>query len=197
MRLLVAVLVWTAAALGAVALSNAVARSIHKAAALAAAPAFDPDSVSATASLSLFDAANFSHALGIAERHLGAGAEIESADLYPGKFELQVPDGGHPIEATVMANGHWTSISWSDGPAGVRGLSQLSADVPATLLRRISTGARWPLSRIQYLGWQADPITHRFFWAVYTTTTGVEFEADAGPNGPIQEEGGSRLLTIR
>jgi hypothetical protein len=115
------------------------------------ASAIDPDSVSATASLSLFDAANFSHALAIAERHLGAGAEIESAELYPGDLELQVPDGGHEIDGTVMANGYWTSISWpSDGPADVLALAQFGASVPATLPRRISTAATtrpWPANR--------------------------------------------------
>jgi hypothetical protein len=217
MRLLIAFVAWVGAIAASAAISTAVASSIHSSAPTAAtsagstgpattttvhtpaAPAFDAASVKPTDADSLFIGRNFRRILEIAKQHLGARADIERARLSPGDLQLTaVGKNNHQSAVIIDANG--SSISTSAGPlvgsTQVYYLSQLGANTPATLARRIAAGAHVPISHLQYMLIVTDPARQQFFWRVYPTNPGIYFQA-ASAHGPILELGGQRTLEIR
>lgn len=217
MRLLIALTAWIGAIAAAAAVSTAVANSIHSSSGSSSAgasagptalttttpsaptpPAFNAASVKPSDSDSLFIGSNFGRILAIAKRHLGARADIETARLTPGDLELTAVDKNSNQSAVVVdANG--TYVSTSAGPlvgsAQVYYLSQLGANTPATLARRIAAGAHIPISHLQYMLVKTDPAQQQFFWRVYPTNPGIYFQAGSA-NGPILELGGKRTLAI-
>ncbi len=96
------------------------------------------------------------------------------------------------------ANGSYVSTSTGAlvGSAQVYYLSQLGANTPATLARRIAAGARIPISHLRYMLVATDPAQHQFSWRVYPTDPGIYFRA-GDATGPILELGGKRTLEIR
>jgi hypothetical protein len=219
MRTLAAVVVWAAAVAAALGVSAAVASGIHStsttpAAAAGAGPTssvtpstpnvptpaapFEPSSVKPTDSRSLFVGSNFRRILQVAQRHLGAKANIEMTRIAPGAVQMTVVKGSKQSLIMIDIKGDYSSTD--DGPlvgsAQVYYLAQLGARVPSALAHRLATLAHQPTSSINYILVQPDPAAHEFFWRVYTTKPGVYFQA-AGATSPIQELGGVRTLTFR
>jgi hypothetical protein len=215
MRLLIALVAWIGAIAASAAISTAVANSIHSgstttpapaqhagptstAAGTPTPPAFNAAGVKPTDADSLFIGSNFRRILAIAKRHLGARADIEAARLSPGDLELTTIAKSNDQSAVVIdANGSYVATSTGPlvGSAQVYYLSQLGANTPATLARRIATGAHVPVSHILYMLIATDPAQQQFFWRVYTTKPGVYFQAGFA-NGPILELGGKRTVQI-
>src|SRR5437764_8171702 len=186
MRLLVALVIWTGAVLGAVEVSSVVAKSIHnKPAAAAGGGSFtasgggagsstasgggtsvDPSKVGATDRVSLFRAATLSRALAAARAQLGADARIDNFALYPGYLALTAVKGGNEVEFYVDVNGR-SSRTTSSGAAGsdaLFSLAHVKPGVPDALARRIATSGHMPASALHYMVAQVDPISHRFRW---------------------------------
>jgi hypothetical protein len=215
MRLLIALVAWIGAIAASIAVSTAVANSIHSNSSTTPAPAEHAGPTSTTASTptptafnaasvkptdpdSLFIGSNFGRILAIAKQHLGARADIETARLSPGDLELTTIAKNNGQSAVVIdANGsyHSTSTGPLAGSAQVYYLSQLGANTPATLARRIAAGAHVPVSHILYMLIATDPTQQQFFWRVYTTKPGVYFQAGYA-KGPIFELGGKRTIEI-
>jgi hypothetical protein len=217
MRLLIALVAWIGAIAASAAVSTAVANSIHSGSSSGTAPApaqhagpttttpstptqpaFNAAGVKPTDSDSLFIGSNFRRILAIAERHLGAHADIENARLSPGDLQLKAIAKSNDQSAVVIdANGSYVSNSTGPlvGSAQVYYLSQLGANTPATLARRIAAGAHVPVSHILYMLIATDPAQQQFFWRVYTTKPGVYFQAGYA-KGPILELGGKRTVEI-
>jgi hypothetical protein len=216
MRLLIALVAWIAAISASVAISTAVANSIHSSSSSTAGsgagpistttttstptpPAFNAASVKPTDPDSLFIGSNFSRILAIAKQHLGARANIETARLTPGDLELTAVAKNSDQSAVVVgANGSYVSTRTGPlvGSAQVYYLSQLGANTPATLARRIAAGAHVPISHLRYMLVATDPAQQQFFWRVYATNPGIYFQAGSA-TGRILELGGTRTLEIR
>jgi hypothetical protein len=209
MRLLIALAVWIGAVAGAVELSSAVAHSIHHPPASAATsgrasangsgsgsgnvfssgPTVDPSSVKATDSQSLFRTANFTRALDLIRRHLGAGAKLDNLALYPGYLAATVVRGGSEVNVYVPAGGNYTQTSGGDpGSSALFSLRRVKADVPAALARRIAGPGRVPQSQLNYMVVEVDPVDHQFRWLVYPHQGNrVEYFQATGATGPLLE----------
>jgi hypothetical protein len=224
MRLLIALVAWVGAIAASVAISTAVAHSIHSGssstsnsnptagagagpipttatptAPTSTAPSFNAANVKPTDTDSLFIASNFGRVLAVAKHHLGARANIERARLSPGQLQLTtVAKSNDQSEVLIDANGSYSSTSIGPlvGSAQVYYLSQLGANTPATLARRIASGAHVPISALRYMLVATDPAQQQFFWRVYSTKPGVYFQAGYA-TGPILELGGKRTVEIR
>ncbi|HWE33425.1 MAG TPA: hypothetical protein VG410_08075 [Solirubrobacteraceae bacterium] len=215
MRLLIALVAWIGAIAASVAISTAVASSIHSSSTTTGAsapqpaistttptptaPAFNAASVKPTDPDSLFIGSNFRRIFAIAKRHLGARADIEHARLTPGELELTTVAKNDDQSAVVVdANGSYISTRTGAlvGSAQVYYISQLGPNTPATLARRIAAGFHVPISHLQYMLVATDPAQQQFFWRVYPSNPGIYFRA-AYARGPILELGGKRTLEIR
>jgi hypothetical protein len=216
MRLMLAVVVWAAAIAGAAEVSNVVAGSIHNKSATTASvptgsttttttptsspPAFDVSSVKPTDRRSLFVGSNFHKVLVVAQHHLGAKANVETARLGPGELQLLlVANGGRQTAVTIDVKGDYNASAAGDlsGSAQVFYLAQLGANVPSTLAKRLAAHAHVPVSHLNYMLVATDPGAQEFAWRVYPSEpTGVYFRA-AGANSTIQELGGKRTITIK
>jgi hypothetical protein len=211
-RLMIAVVAWIGAVVGAVALSNAVAHqtssqqgqqvaSVQAAnqSSTGATPAqsFDPQAVKPTDPLSLFREKRLAAALAIARRRFGASADVEQAVVRPGQLQLILISRGSRRVLIVDANG-----AYQDSYAGplvgtldVFNLSQVQARVPGALERRIAAFGHVPPARLDYMVVSVDPIEHRFHWLVYPKGGAVHFQAD-GATSPIQVYGSNGARTL-
>jgi hypothetical protein len=222
MRVLIALVAWVGAIAASIAVSTAVANSINSSSSsnttagsaagpviattttsaptpTPTAPAFNAASVKPTDPQSLFVGSNFRRILAIARQHLGARANLEAARVSPGNLELTTVGKNNQQSAVVIgADGSYTSVSAGtlSGSAQVYYLSQLTGNTPATLAKRIAAGAHVPIAHLQYMLVATDPAQQQFFWRVYPTNVGIYFQAGFA-NGPIEELGGKRTLTIR
>ncbi len=217
MRLLIALVAWVGAIAASAAISTAVANSIRSSSSSTAGasagplpvtstatsapppPPFDAASVKPTDPDSLFIASNFARVLAIAKHHLGARADIESARLAPGDLQLTAVAKNNEQSAVIVdANGSYSSTNTGPlvGSAQVYYLSQLAANMPAALAKRIAAGAHIPISHFEYMLVATDPAQQQFFWRVYTTVPGIYFQAGSA-TGPIFELGGKRTIEIR
>jgi hypothetical protein len=191
MRILVAVIVWAGAVLGAAALSSVVAGSIHQPAGASAAAAinFDAGAVTATGSHSLFRTANFAPVLAKVRAHLGTGTRIEQAVIYPGYLDLTATRPGGEIDAYVDAIGRYEPTTDGITPNGpLFSLARITAETPAALGQRIATVTHIPPSDLHYMIAERDSITHRFHWLIYMRSgSPAEYFETSGPTGPLYE----------
>lgn len=205
MRLLVALIVWAAAAAGAYELQTVVAKSIGDKPATgssglsttgisssgsSSSGSTDPSSVTATDSQSLFRTANFAKALATARTHAGANARMTELALYPGYLSLQYVTGSSQTNLYIAVNGTVDETSGGDvGGQAVVPLGDVTANAPATLARRIATLAHTPTSQLHYMVATADPISGKFSWSVYPLSGNAVdyFKADGGASGKLLE----------
>lgn len=205
MRLLIALVVWIAAAAGAAELSIAVESAVktHPSRASAAGPGgsgqagggsdaapADPSSVKSTDAVSLFRTPSFSRALASARVHLGAGAQFSDLALYPGYMALTAVTAAGETNVTIDANGSYMQLSTGGSAAGsaVFLLARVRPDVPAALARRIATSGRVPVSQLNYMVVQGDPTSPGLRWLVYPKQGNrVEYFEAPGAGGQLQE----------
>jgi hypothetical protein len=194
MRLLIALIVWTVAAFGAIEVSSVVASSIHTQSGGSSASggggggSGDATTVAATDSDSLFRTANFTKALATARSHLGANAQIDVAAVYPGYLDLIVERNGSEVDFYVNTFGdvNQTNTGGSSGSDTLFPLSEIKPAVPASLSRRIAATGLVPASQLHYMVVEADPVSSKFTWLVYPQQgTGVEYFQSAGGTGPL------------
>lgn len=169
LRLVIALVVWAAAVVGAAALSSTVAGSIHnKAASTSGGGSFDASTVKAADSDSLFNTANLTKALTTVRKHTGADAKLDSAALYPGYLDLTLVKGGVESDFYIDARGQFDTNESGGSPGNDKlfGLSRIKASVPASLARRIAAAAKLPTSKLNYMVVEDDSIDG-FRWLVY------------------------------
>lgn len=213
MRLLVALVVWAAAVVAAVAVSSAVAGSIHttpktsskggvaisfggtsggsgsSGSGSAGSPSVDPSSVKATDRVSMFRAPIFAPALNVARKHLGAKARVEEFVIYPGYLSVQAAKGSTEANFYAAVNGQ-ANITTGGSPGGTATfpLSKISPGAPPALVAKITRAAHIPASQLHYMVAEADPTTNRFRWLVYTTPESrVEYFETGGVGAPLFE----------
>ncbi len=201
MRLLIALVVWVAAAVGAVAVSSTVAGSIHKTSTSASSlssgsssggsSAPDPSSIKSTDQASLFRTANFTRALDRVRASVGNGAGIDNFVVYPGYLSVIVVKGSSEVNLYVDAGGRVEQTVSAGGPTGssLFRLGQIKADAPAAVARRIATAAHTPESQLHYIVVESDPTSSkRLQWLVYTIQgSRVEYFESPGATGPLFE----------
>jgi hypothetical protein len=223
-RVVIALVVWTGAVAAAVALSGVVADSARTTpsttssasaptatsapagTATAAepgtttsaspAPPFDPASVTPADRRSLYRTANFARALRAVRSRYG-DVDIESVRLTPGEAQFTLFVAGERRSVGVRANGQYLTFFERPlhGQAQAFSLSQVHANVPATLARRIAAHGAVPTSQLQYMLIRIDPTAHTFSWIVYRNGGDVHFQADSA-NGPITEYGSRGVRTL-
>jgi hypothetical protein len=214
MRLLIAFVVWIVAIAGAAEVSTVVAQSIH-ANASSATPSgggstgggstsgsgstsgggsvgasVDPSSVKATDPQSLFRASNFARALATARTNLGPGAKLSMVVIYPGYASLTAVKGGSEVLVYIAVNGRFmeTNTGGNPGTSPLFPLTQVKADVPASVAQRIATSAHVPESQLHYMVAEVDPSNNHFRWLVYPQTGNrVEYFEASGATGPLLE----------
>ena len=191
MRILVALIVWAGAILGAAALSSAVADRVHQSqAGSASAPSnFNAGAVTATGPHSLFSTANFAPVLAKARSHL-SGSKIERLVIYPGYLDVSAVRPGGEVDVYIDAVGRYqaTTDPITPGNTPLFSLTRITPDMPAALGQRIATAAHIPQSELHYMIAERDSITHRFHWLIYMRPgSGAEYFETPGPNGPLFE----------
>ena len=214
MRLLIALVVWAAAVVGAVAVSSTVAGTIHTHPAGSAvsvtgssgggssssgggssfsgggSDSVDPSSIKAADRASLFRTANFSRAFTSARAALGANAQIVNFAMYPGYLSITAVKGGSEVNFYVDASGRAEkSTGGSPGSTSLFRLSKVGVGVPAALAHRISTAGHLPTSRLHYIVVMVDPVSHRGLWWLVYPLQGdrVEYFKASGARGPLFE----------
>ena len=211
-RVAIALLVWLGAIAGAVAVSTAVANSVHTTPGTTASrtsvsststpsaprPPFDPSSIKPTDPSSLFRTVNFARVLRTARARFGPRADIESLRLAPGEAQLTIVTQGQRRSVGIRANGDYLTFFTRplDGPTQVFTLAQVHANVPAALSRRIAAHGGVPVSQLEYMLIRIDPVAHHFSWLVYRTGGDVHFLSD-GAGSPITEYGSRGVHTLR
>jgi hypothetical protein len=155
--------------------------------------AFDPTTLKTTDPRSIFVGTNYRKAFTVAEQHLGARAEIESAELYPGQLALDVISHGKLLSVAVQYSGEYGSKPGGplSGSPTVFRLADLARDVPAELAGRITREAHLSIGQLHYMIVTTMPGTPGLYWMVYTATPSVYFTA-SGPLGAIEEQKGTR-----
>jgi hypothetical protein len=212
-RLTIALLVWAAAVVGAVAVSSTVAGSIHTTPTTSSltglgssgggssfsrgggsaggSSSVDPSSIKASDHASLFRTANFSKVLGKARAALGANAQIDNFALYPGYVSITAVNDGGEVNFYADANGRVekTSDSGSPGATKLIRLSQVGVGVPAALAHRVSSAGHVPVSQLHYIVVMVDPVSgHGLWWLVYPVQGNkVEYFKASGATGPLFE----------
>lgn len=197
MRLLIALVVWAAAIFGAVALSSSVAHTVHNEQRRAATttttagkptPNFQPDSVKPTDPRSMFVGANFARALAHVRSHVGPHADVISVEVFPGQVETTVEQQNAEVSAIARADGEYLSSSDSNGGGSTQvfSLSQVSANVPSSLARRLAAHGHVPVADLHFMQVRIDTLHHLFHWYVYPKQDNLYFQADTA-HGPIQE----------
>jgi hypothetical protein len=224
-RILVAVVVWAAAIAAAAGLSSAVAGSIHNSStstssasatstgstagststgtsttgtSTAAAP-IDPNSVTATAQVSLFQPANLTRALAVARSKFGANARVDNFALYPGYVSMTILQGGKEADFYFNVSGTSTTAGLGSavGAGGGFKLSDVQATAPAILAARISASAHLAESRLHYMVAHVDPVSGRFQWLVYPVSgSRAEYFRANGEHAPLFEYTGTRLVRL-
>jgi hypothetical protein len=211
MRLVVALAAWVGAVLAAVAVSSAVAGSIHKSpkssstggvsisfggssggssgSAAAGSRSIDPSSVKATDRASMFRAAIFTPALNAARKQLGPGARIEEFVIYPGYLSVQAARGSTEVNFYAAVNGQ-ANVSAGGTPGGTATfpLSKINPGAPPALVAKITRTAHIPASQLHYMVADVDPSSNGFRWLVYTTPDSrVEYFETGGIGAPLFE----------
>lgn len=199
MRLPIALLLWAAAVVGAVAVSSTVAHKVHaeqvKAAKTTDAtsaskprPGFSASSVRAADRRSLFLGPNFARALKLVRDHVGPNADVEMIEVFPGELEMTVRRSDAELSIVAQANGDYLSTSDNNvsGSTQVFSLSQIHGNVPATLVRRVTKYGHIGIGQIRFVNVRIDPIARLFHWYVYPIRDDLYFRADSA-EGPIQQ----------
>jgi hypothetical protein len=208
-RLLIALVVWVAAVIGAAAISSTVAGGIHNkpagtaslgsgvssggssVTASGSSSGPDPSSIKSTDKLSLFRTANLDHALSTARRALGSGAQIGNFALYPGYLSITAVKGGSEVDFYVDANGRviQTATGGSADPESTFRLAQVGGSVPAALAHRIASAGHVPESQLHYIVVDVDTEAgHKLEWLVYAVQTSrAEYFKAPGATGPLLE----------
>jgi hypothetical protein len=208
-RLLIALVVWVAAVIGAVAISTTVAGSIHdkpigtagvgsglssgdgSISSNGGPSGQDPSSIRSTDKLSLFRTANLDRALSTARRALGSGAQIDDFALYPGYLSMTAVKGGSEVDFYIDANGRviQTATGGSADPGSTFRLAQVGATVPGALAHRIATAGHVPESQLHYIVVDVDTEAgHKLEWLVYALQTSrAEYFKASGATGPLLE----------
>jgi hypothetical protein len=199
MRLLLAFVVWLGAIAGAAGVSSVVASGI-KTNGSGGSSAASATSLTATSKESMFQTASFTTALNSARSHVGAHAEISNFVIYPGYLSLQSITPGTQTDFTYYAGGTVDSTTDQIDTTGQTAfpLSDVDPAAPAGIANLIETKAHMPLAKLHYMVAMTDPISGKFSWLIYLVPgSGVEYYETTGPNGPLQEETGSGMQTVR
>lgn len=215
MRLMIALVVWAAAVIGAVFVSTVVADGIHNRPASSGAAGFtssfgstppsgftssndggsasapDPSSITSTDKLSLFRTANLERALARARSALGSHAKLDNFALYPGYLSITAVKGNGEVDFYVDANGRVIQTNAGGSPDGqsLFSLDKVQADGPAALSRRISSAGHVPASKLHYMVLDLDPLSNgKLEWLVYTVGgSHVEYFKAPGAKGTLLE----------
>jgi hypothetical protein len=207
MRLVIAIVVWAAAIVGAAAVSNAVSNSIHTTPTASATSGGtssgsssgssgsnsssgpDPSSIKAADKLSLFQAANFNRVLAKARAALGPNAKVENFVVYPGYLAITAAKGNTEVDFYGDANGGvQNSTGGTPGGSQAFPLSKIAPGSAALLAHHIVTTAHTPQSQLHYLVVDADPITGKTEWLVYAVDSSpVEYFKASSPTGQLLE----------
>jgi hypothetical protein len=192
MRLLLALVVWIGAVAGAVALSSAVANSIHTTATTTttgAGSSFDASAVKSTDPASLFRTANLTRLLSTARSKLGGDAQLDNFVIYPGYLSVTAVRAGTEINLYVDAEGSYdTSAGGSPGDTTLFPLARIDAAAPTALAQRIATSGGVPESQLHYMVAEIDPSSNRFRWLVYPLQGNrVEYFQAPGATGQLRE----------
>ncbi len=210
MRLVIAIVVWAAAIVGAAAVSTAVSHSIHtNTTAASSGGSFsssspssgssssppsgssgpDPSSIKAADTLSLFRAANFNRVLAKARAALGPNAKVSNFVVYPGYLAITAVKGGSEVNFYADANGRVENTTGgSPGGSAVFPLSQIAPGSAAAIAHHIATAAHTPQSQLHYLVVDPDPETGKTEWLVYgIDSSRVEYFKASRPTGPLLE----------
>jgi hypothetical protein len=151
--------------------------------------AFDSTTLKTTDARSLFVGSNYRKAFKLAERKLGAGAQIDAAELHPGQLALTVISHGKQLSVAVQYNGEYGSKpggALAGTPTTFR-LARLAGDTPATLARRISSETHFSIAQLKSMIVTRIPGAGGLYWMVYTPNPTVYFTA-ASAHGPIEEQ---------
>lgn len=154
--------------------------------------AFDNTTLKTTDPRSIFVGTNYRKAFTVAEQHLGARAEIESAELYPGQLALDVISHGKLLSVGVQYSGEYGAKPGGplSGSPTVFRLAHLARDVPAELAGRIIREAHLSIGQLRYMIVTTAPGTPGLYWMVYTATPSLYFTA-SGARGAIEEQKGT------
>jgi hypothetical protein len=133
MRLLIALVIWLGAVVGAVAVSSTVAHSIHKTSASGSGGGgggVDASTVKAAGTSSMFRTANLSHAVNTVRGHLGGSAPLTDAALYPGYLSMTAIKHGTEADVYVDVNGSYKETDTGGDPGSDRpfSLAKISAN---------------------------------------------------------------------
>ncbi|MGO9971854.1 MAG: hypothetical protein ACLP01_03285 [Solirubrobacteraceae bacterium] len=198
MRLLIALVVWVGCIGGAWEIQQAVASNYPSSSSSSGSSAsgggastgsgggassFDPSSVKATDSDSLFRTANFTKALATVRKQYGADAQLTNVALYPGYFDPTIVRGGQEVNDDVEADGT-VNVSTGGSAQGDQTfpLTQLPADGPQTLAERIAKYGGTPESELNYMVIDVDPTSGKIEWLVYPLQgSKVEYFQAASP----------------
>jgi hypothetical protein len=203
MRLLIAVIVWIAAAAGAAEVSSVVAAKVRKERATGSgSSSFDASSVKAADSQSLFHTANLEHALATVRGHIGANAQLNSFVIYPGYLSLTEVRPAGEVEVYINAANRYSSTNTGGNPGSTPlfKLGKVNAGVPASLVQRIAKAGHVPESQLNYMVAQVDIIDHEFRWLIYPIRPNrVEYFQASGARLRLSEylTNGSGLKRLR
>jgi hypothetical protein len=185
MRLVVALVVWTAAVAAAAELSSVVAHSVHN---QRAAALVDVANLSSTDARSLFRTANLEKALEAVRTHYGDDVSLDHFVIYPGYLSADVVDAAGEADVYVNAVGAFDTTHTGATPDGgpLLSLSQVKADAPAALADRIAAAGHVPKAALNYMIAELDPATHRFHWLIYVKKGyGADYFQASGPTGRL------------
>jgi hypothetical protein len=191
MRLLIALVIWVGAVVGAVAVSSTVAHSIHQTSASGSSGGgggVDASTVKAADNSSMFRTANLSRAINTVRGHLGGAASLTDAALYPGYLSMTALKHGTEADVYVDVNGSYNETDTGGDPGSDRpfSLAKISANTPAAIAHKIATEAHVPTSQLHYMVIERDPISHKIEWLVYTLPGHhVEYFQTSGANGQL------------
>jgi hypothetical protein len=206
LRLLIALIVWTVAVLGAIEVSSVVAGSIHTTTTDSSSPgtsssstssppsssssSVDPSSITATDRLSLFQTVNFAKALASVRQHVGANARLSNVVIYPGYLSISAIRRGSAVEVYVAATGRTDVTTTAASPSGqpTLPLSAIGVRAPAALAHRIATDGHVPTAQLNYMVLERDLDRHGIRWLIYPRQGGrVEYFETRGASAPLFE----------
>jgi hypothetical protein len=136
----------------------------------------------------MFRTANLSRAINTMRGHLGSGAQLTDAALYPGYLSITAIKHGTEADVYVDDNGRYNETDTGGDPGTDRpfSLAKISAGAPAAIAHKISTQADIPTSQLHYMVVERDPISHKLEWLVYALPGHkVEYFQTSGPGGAL------------
>jgi hypothetical protein len=136
----------------------------------AAARSFDPTSITATDSRSMFHTANLRSALANFERRLGGGTQTSEFVIYPGYVNVIGRRGSNQVWSVLYVGGRYREDDSGNANASqpTFPLSQVDVTQPAALAQQLATYNHVPQSQLRYMVLTTDPASTKPRWLIYT-----------------------------